>query len=229
MGLTLIGLAAVIGLRFYRPVFHLLMCVMERGGRFARIEAIFRGGFFSRSRRPHCVGAYELCRLGRFLRVRGDLSVGDYLGGSSSLSREYFWDPLVISLLNTPTQTAGASLLSPIIREIFLPGSSACHPLLAPDGLSSALVDPGLDYLSRHGGVFHFHSRLLGFSDDGGRVTCLHFNNKDVPISHDDGIILCLPPHIISSFFPDMDVPRGGNVILNVHLSLYGSRVSIYR
>ena len=104
---------------------------------------------FAQERRPPGVSAAAFLSALKFRSAKPDDTVDETIPPTHPLY-ETFWEPLAISALNTPLDRAAAALLWPVLTETFLPGADACAPMLAPNGLSAALVDPALAYFQRH-------------------------------------------------------------------------------
>ncbi len=104
------------------------------------------------------------------LRLRraapGD-TVAELLDRDTMLFRR-LWEPLVVAALNTSAEQASAVLFSRILAETIGRGAAACRPMLPREGLSESLVDPALEYLTRHGGEIRFGSRLKALGLRGG-------------------------------------------------------------
>jgi squalene-associated FAD-dependent desaturase len=180
---------------------------------------------FARARRPPGVSAAAFLSALKFRNAKPDDIVNEIISPTSPLY-ETFWEPLALSALNTPLDRAAAGLLWPVLAETFLPGANACAPMLAPDGLSAALVDPALAYLQRHGVEILFNHRLRDVQTEDGAVTTLRFSSDD---PHDDGLraleptdrtILAIPPTGAHSVLPELTVPQGAHAIVNAHFKL---------
>ena len=55
--------------------------------------------------------------------------------------------PLLLAALNIEPSAGSAALAGAVIRETLAPGGQACRPLIARDGLGSALIEPALALL----------------------------------------------------------------------------------
>ena len=127
------------------------------------------------------------------------------------------WEPLVVAALNTPAEQASAALFSRILAETIGRGAAACRPMLARDGLSESLVDPALEYLSRHGGEIRYGSRLKALGLAAGRVVELRFDGASVPIPPDEDVVLAVPAAIAARIVPGLVVPDDYAPIVNAH------------
>lgn len=168
-------------------------------------------------------------RLRDYLRVatlalaRGDDSVADRLPPSHPLTRR-LWQPLAVSILNTPYDQGSARLLWSVFRRTLLRGAAACRPFMAgPGGLSAALVDPALAFLRHHGvaPVFGRRLRSLDRATDG-RVTALVFSDGRQPLADRDRVVLALPAEAMPGLLPEVPAPDRFQAILNAHFRLDG-------
>jgi squalene-associated FAD-dependent desaturase len=151
-----------------------------------------------------------------FLWSSSSATVTDIIN-SKTIVYARLWQPVLLAALNTDPKEASARLAAAIVRETFLAGGRACHPLIAREGLSTAFVDPALTYLQAKGGTIHFGHRLRAFSFDGGRVTALDFGDDNVKLGSDDAVILAVPPPVAASMLPDLKRPTEFRAIVNAH------------
>jgi hydroxysqualene dehydroxylase len=153
------------------------------------------------------------------LRLRraapGD-TVAELLDSDGTLFRR-LWEPLVIAALNTSAEQASALLFSRILAETIGRGAAACRPMLPREGLSESLVDPALEYLTRHGGEVHFGRRLKALEFAADRVTELRFDGDCVAVASRDEIVLAVPASIAARIVPGLIVPDDYAPIVNAH------------
>ena len=145
-----------------------------------------------------------------------DATVTDVINSKTTIYTR-LWQPLLLAALNTDPKEASARLAAPIVRETLLAGGRACHPLIAREGLSTAFVDPALQYMQTKGGTIHFGHRLRALSFDGPRVTALDFGDDVVKLGKDDAVILAVPPPVAASMIPDLKRPTEFRAIVNAH------------
>jgi hypothetical protein len=126
-------------------------------------------------------------------------------------------NPLLTAALNTHPHEGSAKLASVIVRETLLAGGRACRPLIARDGLSSALIEPAIEFARSHHATVRFEHELrkLEVSDD--RVTALDFGRDIVHLEPDDLLILAVPPWIASSLGVSVTTPTEFRAIVNAH------------
>ena len=71
-----------------------------------------------------------------------DKLVGDTIPCKGTLY-DRLVQPLLLAALNVDPPEGSAGLAGAIVRETLLAGGQACRPLIARDGLSAVLVEPG--------------------------------------------------------------------------------------
>ena len=129
-----------------------------------------------------------------------------------------FWEPMTLAALNTTPDRAAAPLLWRVLAETFAKGGAHCRPMLAPNGLGTALVDPAVDWLAAHNAPIAFEHALKGVTNEGERLQALHFTNgATVELGPQDRVVLALPPSRLKAVLPWIDVPDDDAAILNAH------------
>ena len=122
--------------------------------------------------------------------------------------------------LNTDAAEASAALMWRVVRETFLRGEEACRPWYFHKGLSAALVEPALNFLTEQGALIRFNARLRNIRCGDHRVEALVFREGELPIGHDDAVVLALPPDACNDIWPDADAPPNSRMIVNAHFRL---------
>ena len=172
-----------------------------------------------KDRRVPDTRAWDYLSALRLMRAPPDATVAQVLGGSGALFHR-FWEPLAVSVLNTPTPAACARLLWPVLVETFALGAAACRPMLAVKGLSASLVAPTLRTLEGRRVEIRFGQRLQKLETTGNRVTALEFADNRVAIDAGDPIVLALPAMVAQRLLPDIPAPSRFHPIVNVHFRL---------
>lgn len=133
---------------------------------------------------------------------------------------ETFWSPMTIGVLNAAPDVGAAQLLWRVLELTVLKGGKYARPVLAPNGLGAALVDPAVAYLKEKGAELHFGRRITGLVTDAGRVASVRFATAAEVLGEGDTVIVATPPQHISDLVPDVPKPAGAHAILNVHYKL---------
>ena len=156
----------------------------------------------------------------KLVRAGPDRTVTDCVGDRGALF-ERFWEPLSVSVLNTPPRVGAACLLWAALRETFAKGEAACRPLTARIGLSHAFVDPALALLRERGAVIRFGARLRRIVYAGREASRLEFGERSsVALGPGDRVVLAVPPAAAASLLPFLTVPEESNTIVNGHFRL---------
>jgi squalene-associated FAD-dependent desaturase len=171
---------------------------------------------FSRDRRVPGTNAFNYLQLGSLLFAKKGTSIGEAISCSGPLY-ERLWRPLLLAALNTEPPEASAALAASVIRETLALGGSACRPMIAANGLSSAFVDPALRMLQSRGAPIRFGQRLreIGFRDS--VVERLDFAEQSIRIDPGDYVILAVPSWVAAGLVPGLEVPTVQSSIINGH------------
>jgi squalene-associated FAD-dependent desaturase len=135
-----------------------------------------------------------------------------------------FWEPLTLAAINTTPERASARLLWAVLRETFSRGERYSRPMLAPDGLGQALIEPALEWLGARGVEIRFNRVLRSVTRQGVRAVKLHFSDGDEPLGPHDQAVLALPPSrlrpVLREALPNTDPPEDACTIVNVFFRL---------
>ncbi len=160
----------------------------------------------------HLGGMLRLARAGAADTVAGLL-------GDNPLYRR-LWEPLAVSVLNTPAELASARLLARVLDETIGAGGAACRPLTAPGGLGAAFVDPALAFLAGRGAETLLRHRITGLARTTGRVTALRLDGATRTLGRHDRVVLALPPWAAAEIHRAADIPARHHAIVNAHFRL---------
>ncbi len=153
------------------------------------------------------------------LKSAGDQAIGDLIDPTQPIF-ERFWQPLCRAVLNTDAQEGSAASIWTMLSQTLLQGRAASCPMLAKDGLSAALVDPAVEYLTKHNAAPQYATRLRAIECSGERVHSITLNDQEIELGPQDRLIIALPPHELSTLLPDIPVPTATRAIVNVHFRL---------
>ena len=135
-----------------------------------------------------------------------------------------FWEPLTIAAINTTPDRASAQLLWAVLRETFARGERYCRPMLAPNGLGHALVEPAVAWLGARGVELRFNRPLRAVERQAGRAATLRFADGDEVLGADDRVVLALPPSrlrpVLQGALPEIDPPDDACTIVNAFFRL---------
>lgn len=182
---------------------------------------------WSKRRRCPDVGLADHLRLLGMGWASPQSQVSDW--STSPTLHERLLVPLSKAILNSPPEAASARLLGQVLKRTLARGGDACAPLLAPHGLSEAIITPLVRWLTSHGATLHFCSpiRHLGF-DGPDRLAHLDGPGGRVALGNQDRVVLALPQHRAHALLePDADgsaapiIPKlDGRSITAVHFRL---------
>jgi len=203
------------------PAFHFFdvatserWCVRPNLGRFP-------WWVFSKKRRVPGSSAIDYLKAIKLSTATPNTRVTDVFDPEGPLFKRY-WEPLAVSVLNTPADEGAALLLWPVLLETFGRGGKASRPLIAKTGLSDSFVDPALTYLENVGAKIRFGARLRGVrkSTDGSAISALNFADGDVELEKGDAAILALPAPVLGDILEEISPPQLHYPIVNVHFRL---------
>ncbi|MDF1734986.1 MAG: hydroxysqualene dehydroxylase HpnE [Minwuia sp.] len=158
----------------------------------------------------------------RLLRARPDDTVADCIPDATWLWRR-FWEPLSVAALNTAMHEASAQLLAATCRLTFARGERWSRPVTVRDSLAATLIDPAIDRLRSRGVEISFGERVRQLHrDPTGAVTALETSRRSRAIGPDHGVIVAVPSWNLPDLLPDVPVPEGSRMILNLHFSVPG-------
>lgn len=174
---------------------------------------------FAPNRRVPGTRAGDYLKALTLARARPEDTVTDRLDAGTALFAR-FWEPLVVSILNTAAEEGAASLLWPVMTEIFGRGGGASRPLIARVGLSDSFIEPALALLAERGAEVGFNRRLRAITVENGRVEALDFGGGSTALGAGDSMVLAVPPTAAASLLTGLSVPLEARAIVNAHFRL---------
>lgn len=145
-------------------------------------------------------------------------TVAKAIGGSTLYSK--LLEPLAVSVLNTPTESAMSKLMWAVVQGTLLRGGDACIPLVPRIGLSESFIDPALAWLEARGAKLHTSQRVTAFEQSDRKVTALHTTTGANSLTPNDLVVLAAPAWIAADLLPGLIVPNAFEAILNVHFKV---------
>ncbi len=143
-------------------------------------------------------------------------TVGQRVADSGVLYRR-LWNPLTVSLLNTPTMMASATYLRDIMLKLFFGGHKALRPYVPKISWADSLIHPAIEYVQKRGAEIHYNKLVNKIGLHHNRITLLRFADQEIKIREHDKVILAVNPSTAKKLLPDIDMPDQHNAIINVH------------
>jgi hydroxysqualene dehydroxylase len=145
-----------------------------------------------------------------------DKRVGDTIACKGVLY-DRLVQPLLLAALNIDPPLGSAGLAGAIIRETLLAGGKACRPLVARNGLSSVLIDPGISFIEAHGGSVRIGRELRELVFAGSRIATLKFVDDEIALGPQDAVVLAVPARAAVGLVPGLSAPTKFRAIVNAH------------
>ena len=147
---------------------------------------------FSLMDRATVLRAIVSMRLAGF-NIEPDIPLQEYLNhlGQTKKAIQYLWQPLCISILNTPIETASTEIFLKVIRDAFFGNKSDSEMLLPVNNLGACFPDPAMDYIEQNNGNIQLGSRVDSLKISNNSITGVVSNNK---ILKADNVILATAP-----------------------------------
>ena len=175
------------------------------------------GSFRSDARPPGVTPAAALGGVLGLLTAGQDRTVAQAVRDRGPMWRA-FWEPMATAVLNMAPEQGSATLLRAALVRSFFRGAAACRPVVAPEGLGAALIDPAVERLRERGVEVRHRAPLSGIAIARGRAGGLAFGDgTSVRLEDGDAVVLALPPAALSEVLPDLPRPAPGPAILNAH------------
>ena len=174
---------------------------------------------FNSGKRVPGTRALDYIPMARLLWAQKDRAVGEVVRFTGPLY-ERLMRPLLLAALNIEPSAGSASLAGAIIRETLATGGQACRPLVAREGLGSALIEPALDFLRQRNRPVRMGHQLHRLRSTDSRVEVLDFGSDTITLENDDVVILAVPPYAASALVPGLTVPTEFRAIVNAHFRI---------
>jgi hydroxysqualene dehydroxylase len=174
---------------------------------------------FNSGKRVPGTRALDYIPLARLLWAEKDRAVGEVVRFTGPLY-ERLMRPLLLAALNIEPSAGSAALAGAVIRETIAAGGQACRPLVAREGLGSALIEPALSFLRERNHPVRLGHQLHRLRTSDARVEALDFGSETVTLEGDDVVILAVPPYAASSLVSGLTVPTEFRAIINAHFRI---------
>ncbi|TNC48496.1 FAD-binding protein [Rubellimicrobium rubrum] len=191
---------------------------LENGQRWTvRVPRTPLAAMRSDARPPGVTPTAALAGVAGLLVARQDRTVAEAVRDRGPMWQS-FWSPMSTAVLNMAPERGSAALLRAALVRSFFRGAAACRPVLAPEGLGSALIDPALDHLRARGVALNLRASLAGLVLTDGRAEGLVFaDGLRVALGQEDAVVLAVPPAALADLLPNLPRPAPGPAILNAH------------
>src|SRR5690242_13268041 len=176
---------------------------------------------FSPSRRVPQTRPADYLELAKLLRARPTQTLSDVLSCEGALW-ERLLRPFFLGALNTEPELASAALAGALVKETFAKGGLAYRTRIAHPTLASTFVDPALAFLSSAGANIRLGERVRRIVSGTRNVAALEVQERTIPVSPDDVVVLATPPWATSELLPGTSVPDAFSGIVNAHFKLAG-------
>ncbi len=174
---------------------------------------------FDRRRRAPDTRARDYLALAPLMWPAPDQALGAVISCKGP-AYEQVMRPLLLAALNTEPSVASSDLVRAVVRGSIAQGGAACRPYLAPQGLSTAFVEPAVAYLKNNGGVLHFGHQLRRCVTTADAVTGLDFGDSVIAVGPEDAVVLAIPPYAARSIIPQIKAPDEFRAIVNAHFRI---------
>ncbi|HEX3439155.1 MAG TPA: hydroxysqualene dehydroxylase HpnE [Pseudolabrys sp.] len=179
-------------------------------------NGLFPWWIFDKSRRVPQTRPRDYLPLARLLWASGDQPLEKLMTCSGPLY-DRLLEPLFLAALNVVPPEGSGKLAGQIVRETLVLGGKACRPLIAPDGIGTAFIDPAVAYLNQRGVVITMHRPLHALGFAGTRISQLDFGQDAIALGERDQVILAVPSYAAAGFIPGLQVPSSFRSIVNAH------------
>jgi squalene-associated FAD-dependent desaturase len=174
---------------------------------------------FNSGKRVPGTHALDYLPLARLLWAEKDRAVGEVMRFTGPLY-ERLVRPLLLAALNIEPSAGSAALAGAVIRETLATGGQACRPLVAREGLGSALIEPALTLLRERNAPVRMGHQLHRLRASDKRVEALDFGGDTITLASDDVVILAVPPYAASALVEGLKTPTEFRAIVNAHFRI---------
>ena len=146
-------------------------------------------------------------RFGLYLRknnyqLRTDISVTDLFKATkqTSILIQQLWEPLCLSIMNTPTNEASANVFMRVFKDAFTNKRKDADLLFPIVDLSYLFPDAAIHYIEQHGGQVHLRSRVENIKVNNNQVVSVSakINNAGIQTIKASKVIIATAPQNLS-------------------------------
>ena len=137
----------------------------------------------------------------RSFKLDSDCTVSALLDAHAQpqVLRRYLWEPLCISALNTPADTASAQVFANVLRDSLAADRAASDLLIPRVDLSAMLAEPAAHYVEARGGKVKLSSAVGSIQKDGSE-----YRIDADPDAHYTHVIVAVAPYHLPRLLADL-------------------------
>jgi zeta-carotene desaturase len=164
-------------------------------------------------------------RPGRSMK-ESSLTVEEWLdrAGQNSETRQSFWEPLAIAIMNEHCATASALLFTRSLRKAFFDRWDSAAFAVSQVGLSRLFAEPAIEYIEHRGGRVVTGNGVMRVVEQDGSATgvCL----GDGTVVDAGAVVLAVPPYRVRDLLPE--TLRSGGYLAGVEHMPFTSILSLH-
>ncbi len=124
----------------------------------------------------------------------------------SNRAIKYFWDMLVVSIMNTTANQASAQLFISTLRKVFLNGNRGSKLVIPNSGLSEVFCENASKFIEDKNGKIHFSERVIELKYENDKIISV-ITNKNI-YSNFDFVITSVPFYSLLKIYPKNSLNR---------------------
>ena len=159
---------------------------------------------------------YLLLGLSRAGRVKPfpDECVKDWLDrlGQPRTVKKYFWNPVCLAVMNESMENAVGTKFATVLKKVFFGSGNSSSFLWSSAGLSTLIVNPAMNYLSKAGATIRLGSKVESWKFDSSSATVSIGGESDTF----DFVVSTVPPWNLDTLLrSDLGIPYKVSSILS--------------
>lgn len=163
---------------------------------------------------------------GNSLRNMLSLGRGVYRPARGSVTRHFagavydnFWEPIGVSILNTPPIVADAVILQQVVRKIVKAGARGIVPYTPKQNWGDALIGPMVEFLEANHVKVQTNRRVSAMRtlEASHSIRALVLGDEVIELEPNDQLVIAVPPWNAGKLLPNIQTPVDFEPIVNVH------------
>lgn len=150
-------------------------------------------------------------------RTGTDTDIASLFGSSRNYRR--FWEPIILSVMNTPAEDASVKVFREVLVRTLWRGMGASRPFMARTSLTDTFIQPAQAALPAAGIALHLNHPLRHLERSAGRAVELSFDDGVQRIGPRDHVVLAVPWVVAASLLPGLPV-LPASPIVNAHFRI---------